>query len=422
MFAVVILGIGFIMLASIFPVAIKQSQLNTEETAAVAVARNGINVMTPLASQDNPRDADPTLETPLLPVSRNPIPGMPGGTADYSFRFGQVYSLRDRRIETMTDYPAPPPNALLPLTMPVPEQRRGMWQATSGNLIQSGDPRFAWVPLYRRDAIFSRRDGVEGVSPFPYAQLIVIGCVARNRSTFGPADVTPAGNNQAAQDQHLTQLEPKPVAVRIQLIDSINPSSGYCIKFFSINQLNNPDRGGFPASTPPAVYDRVPTDAIAEGTFVVIADDRMISLAGTNVISRNSGRMNGRIYRVGVRRTDLDGQSGDPPNAATWTLQPGFDFSPDPGDNGEFESSPAGDADDINRLGVNGTPYNDVTVNSIRTFGGKVRFAGNGAGVGCVAYVIGRGYTNPATTPGAGGDYDGATQDVAVYTTFVPVR
>jgi len=34
MFAVVVLGIGFIMIAAMFPVAIQQSQLTSEETTA----------------------------------------------------------------------------------------------------------------------------------------------------------------------------------------------------------------------------------------------------------------------------------------------------------------------------------------------------------------------------------------------------
>ena len=38
MFAVVVLGIGFIMIAAMFPVAISQSKLTQEETNAAAIA------------------------------------------------------------------------------------------------------------------------------------------------------------------------------------------------------------------------------------------------------------------------------------------------------------------------------------------------------------------------------------------------
>src|SRR5690348_329057 len=39
MFAVIILGVGFIMVAAIFPVAIQQAKSTTEETTAAAIAR-----------------------------------------------------------------------------------------------------------------------------------------------------------------------------------------------------------------------------------------------------------------------------------------------------------------------------------------------------------------------------------------------
>src|SRR4051812_34104750 len=45
MFAVILLGLGFIMVAAIFPVAIRQSQANMEDTAGVSVAKAGGAVM-----------------------------------------------------------------------------------------------------------------------------------------------------------------------------------------------------------------------------------------------------------------------------------------------------------------------------------------------------------------------------------------
>ena len=43
LFAVAVLGIGFIMVAAIFPVAIMQTQAAMEETVGTAVARNGVS-------------------------------------------------------------------------------------------------------------------------------------------------------------------------------------------------------------------------------------------------------------------------------------------------------------------------------------------------------------------------------------------
>src|SRR4051812_5408251 len=45
LFAVIVLGIGFIMIAAVFPVAISQTKTTTEETNAAAIAREGVNYL-----------------------------------------------------------------------------------------------------------------------------------------------------------------------------------------------------------------------------------------------------------------------------------------------------------------------------------------------------------------------------------------
>src|SRR4051812_33115754 len=45
LFAVIVLGIGFIMIAAVFPVAISQTKTTTDETAAAAIAREGVNYL-----------------------------------------------------------------------------------------------------------------------------------------------------------------------------------------------------------------------------------------------------------------------------------------------------------------------------------------------------------------------------------------
>lgn len=92
MFAVVLLGIGFILVAAMFPVAIRQSRTSTEETVASAMARSAISYLEQIANGDN------------MQV-----------TAELS-------------IET-------PPH---------------LWQEASANLVNAADPRYAWTFLYRR--------------------------------------------------------------------------------------------------------------------------------------------------------------------------------------------------------------------------------------------------------------------------------
>src|SRR5437764_5048145 len=63
MFAVVVLGIGFIMLAAVFPVALQQSKQTLDETRATAIARQAVNCLQQIAYDPIalPADAPPGL-------------------------------------------------------------------------------------------------------------------------------------------------------------------------------------------------------------------------------------------------------------------------------------------------------------------------------------------------------------------------
>src|SRR3954469_6739142 len=69
MFAVIVMGIGFIMVAAMFPVSISQSRLTVEETTAAALARNAMAQTTRLAEGgDSFRGTTiPPTWGPLLP-------------------------------------------------------------------------------------------------------------------------------------------------------------------------------------------------------------------------------------------------------------------------------------------------------------------------------------------------------------------
>lgn len=128
MFAVITLGIGLIMVAAIFPVAIQQRKLVGEETSAAASGAAAMQVMGDLGRQ--------------------------GGML------------------------------ALPATDTVQPLPANHWNAVRGNLILPSDPRMAWVPLYRRPNTST------GVSPT--AQVFVIGVQIRNTSVFEEARDTVA--------------------------------------------------------------------------------------------------------------------------------------------------------------------------------------------------------------------------------------
>src|SRR3954454_3865971 len=69
MFAVIILGVGFIMVAALFPVAIRQSKSTADETSAAAIARAGAAFLAENAL-DRIDPANPTdLSARWMPVS-----------------------------------------------------------------------------------------------------------------------------------------------------------------------------------------------------------------------------------------------------------------------------------------------------------------------------------------------------------------
>jgi hypothetical protein len=130
LFAVMILGIGFIMVAAIFPVAIQQAKSSTEETRAAAVARGAANYLEKIASNST---------MPATGLGNVVVAG------DYD---------RDGDGITVTT-------------------------ALQGSAIVAGDNRYAWIPFYRR---YGNPDDAATWSPF--AQVYMVPVLARSRGDF----------------------------------------------------------------------------------------------------------------------------------------------------------------------------------------------------------------------------------------------
>lgn len=209
MFAVIILGVGMTMAAAVFPVSIWQTRMTMDEGTAASIAKSAVA----------------TLESSF---SGSSLPGTNGG--------------------------------IQPL-------EGALRQRVYGNLICSSDPRYAWVPLYRRNG----NDAV--------AQVYVFVLRNRNRPVYqsavdlptDPDNVTGAG----------ATLDPSGVTVSLQ--DGGNDSPDL-IRFEN-------DLAGTPAR-------------VAEGCFVLLAE--------------SAGDQNGHVYRVGTLRDATTN---------TWELQPGGDLS-----------------------------------------------------------------------------------------------
>jgi hypothetical protein len=431
MFAVIILGIGFIMIAAIFPVAIQQSQTTNEESAAASIAREAASTITALPQ---------TIPNPYIPGGSLPT-------------YPQTLKVFPPTVKNYT-----PGNATAPLTPPavVVPFVGPRWDAIKNNVILSSDSRYAYVPFYRRE------------NGSASAQLIVVAVEVRNRTNYDSSkDLTYANGTL------LPTTVTRAAAVVSPALTTINPDSivvtggaeGDCITFppatvgvagrtyrlgrqltsgFELEPADGlvlgagPDglwgttddftdpAGGpqgylfYPATLQPLVvyadiysapgsvagritlstdiahavgattYNTAPADStnvppvnVATGAFVIVADDYPYDPTATGTagytVPTNAGvgSHNGRIYRLG---------QPVPANAsATPPVPPGtYDLDPAYGMQAGSDAIP---------IQANG-PWARV-------------------------FIVGVGRTDPQNNATG---YSGTAQDIAVYTTFFPVQ
>ena len=161
LFAVVVLGIGFIMIAAIFPVAIQQSKMTQDESAGAGVARASVTEVDALQSNF----------TPTSPAIAWPVTFMP----TYNVASTNV-TVRPVENYTGTLTPA--------------------WLNVRGLEVRQDDPRYANVLLYRRagsPALATATPPAPGspnVLPSDWngtAQIYLIQCICRGTERSNPA-------------------------------------------------------------------------------------------------------------------------------------------------------------------------------------------------------------------------------------------
>lgn len=339
LFAVIILGIGFIMIAAIFPVAISQSKMTLDETAASAVARAKVAEIQGVTYNAN---------TPAAPQPW-PITFMPTGVVNG----GAV-----RPIENFQQTP-----------------QYLAWDQVRGLELLRNDPRYACVVLYRRSgtpvAIPAPPVPIPATDWSDTAQiyLIEVTCRGTQRPQMGafPPRLSPQFDQV---DYARGTTNPNAVGAVSSTFDNLNNLSAHQIQVQTRNNVQGSGIDGIflnaTAQANPGTTQNLP-GAIAEGTYVVISNDPTPTGAGhTN--------LTGRIYRVGIRRTDWDGiVSGH----AAFELQPGNDIQ-------VLSTAPNQSIEDI---GPADAP----------------------------AFCVGR-----ERLPD--GSFVGASQDVSIYTTTIPVK
>jgi type II secretory pathway pseudopilin PulG len=173
LFAVIIIGVGVVMIAGIFPVAIQQSQANLSESAAIPMGRDALRDLQSLAS--------------------NYVPPVTAGVN--LLTFPPTYNLTLATPAAITTYPIMPiPNTLTVTTPPyayssliyplsgTPPAGTAPYAnlanvavlSVTGNQILNADRRYGWIGFYRRDMINITVNGAVAAVPAPYAQVWII--------------------------------------------------------------------------------------------------------------------------------------------------------------------------------------------------------------------------------------------------------
>jgi hypothetical protein len=490
MFAVVILGIGFIMVAAIFPVAIQQTQATNDETIGASVAREAINTISTVPQTINNGD------NPSRATHPGTLLMFPPTVKNYAMAVAPI-----------------PAGVVAPPAIVVPFSG-ARWEAMKRSVILASDSRYAYVPFYRRE------NGSD------VAQVIVIALQVRNRSTYDPsvdldfaagtAQIRSATVNAGApisatfnpQLGHITinpdslmvspftgpaplqgdmlsvapndttpnrtrgrtyrlDMQVGPNTYNIDAADSLlqdggsdglwgtrpaAPATPDNLDYTPTNiiaapgaGMNSPSGVAPPTTLQPRVaYAQLFTDPAspagriqlfsdpvsfntpdfaAPGAFVIIADDYpfdpasnggVYPAAGAYIVWPNIvpaagapvgtpqwslGALNGRIFRLG-QLIPADASANPPVAQGTYELDPVYGMRPPQG---------------LQTYSPDTMPNPDLVAAHAGQQLGKLR---------AKVYMIGRGRTDPTNALGltAPVEYSGPAQDIAAYTSFIPVQ
>ena len=290
LFAVILLGIGFIMIAAIFPVAIQQTALVSNETQASAVERDAIKKIQAVA--------DGTVA--------------PGAT------YGQTNSLLQPTLRTVSA------GVTVPVIAAFSYQ---MNQAFGADTFFSADHRFGWVGFYRRDSVTS-----------PYAQVFIVALQNPNFASYSTTAPPGLSSPASPPPPNASPVSPPipPVVYNYEgygiptgnaALSPIYPwgtqsptSNPYLYVYTSASATPAPIIAGYPAKLLPPDANGISyiqfasvTSAVT-GAFVLIADD------GTNaskVSPPPPPLLTGRFLRLGAVQSD----------GVTYALEPGNDVS-----------------------------------------------------------------------------------------------
>ncbi len=404
MFAVIILGVGFVMIAAILPVAIQQSKLSVDEATAAAVTQAALNTITTSAPSIVTGGTGKYHASPytLFPPTRPAANGVGKGTVFY---FGQTSVGSTGEPDNTGRAKHDANNDFLTVDQQI--------NLMMGSMIYNTDPRFGWVAFYQRDSIDATGTGS------PFARLTILVMQSKLKANYSAAfDTTNAVTPDPSVGDFPVIAPVPPAPATPKRVDSGHPLVGtfrpQVVWVFLTERLDKPDILTFVNSgTNPTGIAYEPR--AGEGAFIIIADDKVG--AGTLPTSppyvRQPGDLNSHVYRLGAPSTDFPG---------SYELESGYDMN-----YYKVQGSTT----------LNSAPYNEnipyadesLPANQIPPYYPSGRSVGTGKPA--MAYIVGRGLPLGAAAedddstswrPGNGTNIPtGAVQDVSVYQCNIPI-
>jgi hypothetical protein len=285
LFAVILLGLGFIMIAGVFPVAIQQTTATANETTATLVARDAIRTIQAIADTNGPAFNAVTPNTMFQQTT------VGGGIGVYPFS-----------------------NA-----------GGGVLLSAIGNSCYStADPRYGWVGFYRRDTVTD-----------PFIQVFVI--VLHNDNFADPTyqlyNLPPPVPSSANALNPPPGLPPWNLNNIVQPQSPANPPTLLTAQFAystitgsSYAFIYNNNTSATIGPTNPPVLNAV------SGAYVLCAADPGNAVAAP--YGRAVGEMTGKFFRLGnaitsaalLPPTVAAAAPANIPNVSVFSLQPGSDL------------------------------------------------------------------------------------------------
>lgn len=302
LFAVILLGIGFIMIAGVFPAAIQQTAAVSDETAGDAIVRDAIKKIQAVADSEvngtltvpgeNVNQAN-TLFQPTLRLEASPNPSVPV-VAGFSY---------------------------------------GLNQALGTDAFFTADHRYAWVGFYRRASLTS-----------PFAQVFIIALKNPNFANYTTTYQPGEAMAWSPVPPILPSVAPPipPLLYNYKNSFATNPPAPptgaaalvpvYSLNAFIDNQIDNPPppinsigatvtlQYNTTTQTSSVMFNiNSGTIAAATGCFLLVLDDGTTYSTASTALA--APILTGRVLRLGA-------MTAQTATSETFALQPDWDLSP----------------------------------------------------------------------------------------------